>query len=496
MKTSITKRLFLYILLVVLGFTTLILLSNSLLLKPLYYQSMKNTMLRAMDSISDIDYTQDIDDWLGELSNLGAGNSYDIVIKNEGLVEFSSSSEVGLMPRLNQFQTGAQKPLQNNRAFDLRRIMEWEEIDMKEDGTRLGIITIQSTDSELMVCSRELSEGVTISLTQAIEPINQSIWQANILLIACAALSLGISAIFVFKISKRFTKPIRQIQSSVGEIAKLNFNVRCDISTGDELESLGGDVNILADELQSALTTLKSQNAQLEKDIITQRQFISNASHELRTPLSLIKGYADEIKIGYAKDEKQKDAYIEIIAEEAAKMNRLLKEMLELSRMENGSIILKNEKHSVNEQISMFIEKYDGFIAENGLKISLKLADGAIGLFDAMHFEQVLANYISNAARYGDEKKRIEISTEIIKDNVRISVFNTGKKIPEDKFDSLWDGFYKEDEARTRVKDSYGLGLSVVKAIQNLTGQKFGVKNVSGGVVFWFDIRLMQSEEK
>ena len=190
------------------------------------------------------------------------------------------------------------------------------------DGTRLGIMTAPNSGTDLMVCSRELPEGVSIFLTQAIEPINQSIWQANILLIACAILSLGIATIFVLKISRRFTKPIRQIQSTVGEIAKLNFDKRCDIRTGDELESLGGDVNVLADELQNALTTLKHQNEQLEKDILSQKQFISNASHELRTPLSLIKGYADEMNIGYAKDAKQKDAYIEIIAEEAAKIGR------------------------------------------------------------------------------------------------------------------------------------------------------------------------------
>ena len=107
----------------------------------------------------------------------------------------------------------------------------------------------------------------------------------------------------------------------------------------------------------------------------------SNASHELRTPLALIKGYADEMNAGFASTEKQKDFYIEIIAEEAAKMNRLLKELLDLTRMQSGQIEIINEKLLVKERILSFIDKYDGFITQNSLKISLDIDDNAIGLF-------------------------------------------------------------------------------------------------------------------
>jgi signal transduction histidine kinase len=332
-------------------------------------------------------------------------------------------------------------------------------------------------------------------LTQAIEPINQSVRQANILLIGCTVLSMAIAVVFVFRMSRRFTRPIRQIQNTVGELAALNFGQQCDVRTGDELQSLGEDVNQLGSELEQALSTLRAQNIQLEKDIIAQRQFISNASHELRTPLALIKGYADEMNTGYAKNAEQRNYYIEIIAEEAAKMNRLLREMLELSRMESGRIELIYENLRVNERIHNFLEKYDGFVAENALNITLELQDDPIGHFDAMRFEQILANYISNAARYGDEKKLVLISTTVLEDTIRISVFNSGRPIAEDHLVSIWDGFFKADEARTRVKDSYGLGLSVVKAIQNVAGQKFGVDNGDGGVRFWFDVQRSDKTE-
>ena len=483
---NMSRRLFVYIILMVLGFATLILLSNSLLLGPIYYWSVKNTMLKAMDDIDDIDYTQDTDIWLAELDDLSAGAAYDVVIRSGDAVIFSSSNEFGLKPRPDISQDDAD--VQPDDQAGAPMLQYWEGLDTLADGTHIGIVTMQDEKTEMMVCSREINTDVSIVLTQPVEPVDQSVWQANLLLIGCTVLSLGISAVIVLKISKRFTKPIREIQSTVGEMAGLNFDTRCDIKTGDELESLGSDVNVLADTLQAALKTLEKQNEQLEQDIVAQKRFIANASHELRTPLSLIKGYADEMSGGFTQSDMNNTEYVRIIADEAAKMNRLLTEMLELSRMESGTATLHKETLPVGEIVRQFIEKYDGYIAKNGLNIALNLDEDAVGLFDAVRFEQVLANFVSNAARYGDREKQIRIYTQVLKKVIRISVFNTGQAIPEDRIPRLWDGFYKADDSRTHSGEGYGLGLSIVKAIQNAIGQGFGAHNVPGGVEFWFEV--------
>jgi signal transduction histidine kinase len=520
-KTSIAKRLFLYIVAVVLGSSAIVLLSNTLLLKPLYYSSIRGSMLSGVESLTDVDFSEEETVWEEALSVLAAGKSYDIIVSQDDRVVYSSSMKAGLTPQqigeeqsapedtslpntqsddapqnaaqMDGTQAGDRQPRMDNEIFFWHPEQgDWETVG---DDTYMATIKEPRTDIEMLVCSKDLGNGVKVALMQALEPINQSVRQANILLIGCTILSMTVAVVFVFRMSKRFTRPIRQIQNTVGELAALNFGQQCDVRTGDELQSLGEDVNRLGDELEQALSTLREQNIQLEKDIIAQRQFISNASHELRTPLSLIKGYADEMNTGYAKNAEQRDYYIEIIAEEAAKMNRLLREMLELSRMESGRIELIYENLRVNERINNFLEKYDGFVVENALNITLELKDDPVGHFDAMRFEQILANYISNAARYGDEKKIVRIRTETLGDVIRVSVFNSGRPIAEDHLVSIWDGFFKADEARTRVKDSYGLGLSVVKAIQNVAGQKFGVDNVNGGVCFWFDVQRLDGIE-
>lgn len=519
LKTSITKRLFLYMSALVLGISTLILLSNTLLLRPLYYAAIKDAMLSAMNTLDKLDYTQDEDTLRDEIGAQDAGNAYDIMVRSGSDIIYSTSPEFGLGPRADNGQVppdmqpksdggsaqsgdgtsesdtnsngqpfaDQQDGAQNNLPDRFRRgKTEFEEVG---DGISIGTVKEFKSDLEMMVCTKTLDSGITIFVTQAIEPINQSVQQANILLLACAFLTLVISLAVVFRVSKSFTRPIRQIQNTVGELAALNFVSQCDVTTGDELQSLGEDVNRLGKELENALNTLKRQNEQLEKDIVAQRQFISNASHELRTPLSLIKGYADEMNTGFTNTSQQKDLYIEIIAEEAAKMSRLLKEMLDLTRMESGRTEIISEKLSVKERILSFLDKYDGFISQNGLHISLDTADDHIGLFDAMRFEQVLANYVSNAARYGDSRKQVIIRTQARGDTIRINVFNTGSHLSDELLENIWNSFYKADDARTRIQDSYGLGLSVVKAIQTVLGQRFGAENVEDGVIFWFEVK-------
>lgn len=488
MKGRISKRLFLYMLLIVIGFTALILLSNTLLLRPLYDYSVKSTMLGAMNQFAAIDYQQDTDEWLDEVSALNSGKAFDVVVVKDNIIVFSTSSEIGLH-RPQMIMGNGQKMKMERYPFNLDRLQQGERFEEVGNNTYIGEYYVPGTEIPLKTCYSKLpDQEVMIILTQPIAPINQSIAQSNILLFACALVALGVFTILALKMSKRFTKPIREIQSTVGEMAALNFDHRCDVKTGDELESLAGDVNQLGDELQRALETLRQQNEQLEKDILAQKQFISNASHELRTPLVLIKGYADEMNTGFAQSQQQQKAYIEIIAQESAKMNRLLKEMLELSRMESGRFEMRNETLSVHEQIRGFIEKYGGYIAENGLNISLRLEGDDMAILDPMRFEQVLANYISNAAKYGNDDKRIEIKAEAKERSIRISVFNSGQHIDEQKMHHLWDGFYKTDDARMGTMEGYGLGLSVVKAIQNVAGQDFGVQNVPGGVVFWFEV--------
>lgn len=484
---SITKRLFIEIVLVVLSFSGLILLANTLLLKPLYYYSVERTMIEAMGELTQIDYYSDSLVWEEAINRVNRGGAYDITIESNEKIIYSSSLEFGIKgpsefdrQPSGDFRTNKQK----EPFFQIYAISDWKEV---EEGLLIGTIKEPKSNTELYACMLTMDDGTVIYLTQAIEPILNSVKQANILLLVGTLFFLPVIGFMAFRLSKRFTEPVKKMQFYVGKLSRLDFSGECKVETGDELQNLSTDINQLSKELQKALATLQAQNIQLEREIKSQRKFISNASHELRTPLSLIKGYADEISSGFVNDVEQERKYVQYIAEESSKMKRLLNEILELSRLESGRMTLRYETLSVKELVESFVEKYTGFIEEHKLEVTLDLKE-VDGYLDPIRFEQILANYLSNGAKYSDRDKKVRISLEVKDDLVRVNVYNSGLPIEKSVVDYIWDGFYKADEARIYKEGSYGLGLSVVKAIQSVTKQQYGVYNTEAGVIFWFDV--------
>lgn len=481
--------MFIGIIAVVIGFAVIILLANTLLLSPLYYKSLENTMSESMSKLAEVNFNNERSQWLEAVYNISSGSSYDIIIKRGDQTVFSSSIDIGLKEFPEDFNfIKTDDPIREPKPKDpftpVNPNMEWNETDQ---GIYIGYSTDPKSNNEFILCTTQLDDGLSIFLTQPVAPIDASIVQSNLLLIICTAIVLAVSILFALRFSRGFTKPIKEIQGQVGRISNLDFSGELQISTGDELESLSSDVNTLAQKLNDTLNELKKKNLQLERDIIAQRSFIANASHELRTPLSLIKGYADELNSGFINNVESQKIYHQIISEESTKMNRLLNEMLDLSRLESGRMDLKKETIKVSEFINSFIDKYSGFIKENELNVSLDICENCQCIHDPMRFEQILANYISNAAKYCDNDKKLIISIKKFEDTIRITVFNSGKQIEDASIERIWDGFYKADNSRTRTGDSYGLGLSIVKAIQTIAGQSYGVINQENGVEFWFD---------
>ncbi len=474
-KTSISKRLFTYIMLIVLAFAFVVIASNTLLVRPLYRFYTKEALNENLQKIMALDFNTDSEEWEDALGEITRGNTFEVLIYDNLTLIYSSNDDSSWM--------GEQKG--KHREEIIERIRE----DQDDPGAVLEEVRQRGGVQDILYQTGE-KDGYTVILTQVMDAVDNTILQSNIVVGAVALLFLAGTLVIAFVLSKSFTKPIKRMQSAVSSMSRLNFDEACEVSTGDELEHLADDINALSAQLKQTLEELQQKNLQLEKDILSQRQFISNASHELRTPLSLIKGYADEMAGGYIADEKHQKLVTGIIGEEAAKMNRLLKEMLDLSRMESGRMQLDLHRLSVNGEIRAFLEKYDGYIAEKQLSISLNLAEGDdTGLFDPMRFEQVLANFLSNAAKYGDGAHQIVISSQGNEDAIRISMFNTGQALDESTLAQLWERFYKQDESRAQGDDaSYGLGLSIVAAIQNLSGQAFGAENAEGGVTFWFEV--------
>lgn len=218
------------------------------------------------------------------------------------------------------------------------------------------------------------------------------------------------------------------------------------------------------------------------------KEFISSVSHELRTPLSVIQGYAEGLVSNVTESDEDRKFYCDVIMNETDKMNKLVRDLLNLSQIESGYFHIEKTEFDLVSLIEYVLNRYKSTFEEKSIEIKFESGESVIVYGDMTRIEQILTNYINNAINHVDNNKIIRINKISVKDKIRVNVFNTGKHIPDEYLDKIWNSFYKVDKARTRAYGGYGLGLSIVKAIADLHSNAYGVENTEGGVNFWFEI--------
>ncbi len=174
-------------------------------------------------------------------------------------------------------------------------------------------------------------------------------------------------------------------------------------------------------------------------------------------------------------------------------MNQMVKKLLTLNQLEFGNEIVKMERFDVTELINGVVNSSGILLSQNDIQVEF---DGTEPLYvwaDEFKLEEVITNYLSNAIHHADFEKKISIWYTQKEDCVRISVFNTGKPIPEEDLDNIWIKFYKVDKARTREYGGSGIGLSIVKAIMESFHRECGVINHENGVEFWLELDTQNS---
>jgi len=222
------------------------------------------------------------------------------------------------------------------------------------------------------------------------------------------------------------------------------------------------------------------------------KDFLSNVSHELKTPIALIQGYAEGLRDCVNDDDESRNFYCEVITDEADRMNRLVKNLLQLNELEFGNTQVEIEHFDLMELIRNCASSMDILIKQNDIALQMPDKISIPVWADEFKVEQVLTNYLSNAIHYAksgsDGTKAVRIDVVKAGEVVRVSVYNSGDNIPEDIIPNLWTKFYKADKARTREYGGSGIGLSIVKACMDAMGHDYGVENHPGGVSFWFEV--------
>lgn len=496
MKQSIRSKLFISIGMILILFIALLWMMNNLYLSKYYIQKKKNSLVQYAKQIDKL-YTGNVSSIQLEMDKISNMISSNIEIRD-------SNGQTIYRSARRQGQWDNKGDNQNNRHFmngygrptmppiDEKTLGSFVEneynIDIQRD-TQLQI--------DFLTLMTGLSGNASLSIRTPILSINESVSTANNFILFTGLTILVIGGIWAYIFSRKFTKPILELNNITRKISKLDFSEKCAVTGKDEIGQLGESINYLSDELDKAMTELNIKNAKLEEDIDRERkidemrkEFISSVSHELRTPISIIQGYSEGLVSNVAENEEDRKFYCDVILKEADKMNKLVKDLLDISQIESGYFILEKADFDLKELLGYIANRYQIVMKEKDILLDLTMPEGILVNGDMMRIEQVLTNYLTNAMNHVDDRKVIKLTVEEMEQKVRVLVFNSGNHIPEEAMEKIWSSFYKVDKARTRAYGGYGLGLSIVKVIMDMHENHYGVENVDGGVVFWLELSL------
>lgn len=350
-------------------------------------------------------------------------------------------------------------------------------------------------DGEYLELTGALNNGELVIVRMALEPIRESVILANRFLAYVGIPVLFMGALLIQMLSKRIAEPILELARLSERMSDLDFNVKFSGGGDDEIAFLGNHMNQLSEVLEKTISELKTANNELQRDIEQRekidemrKEFLSNVSHELKTPIALVQGYAEGLQECINDDPESRNFYCEVIIDEATKMNKMVKNLLALNELEFGNEVVKMERFDVSAMIHNMLQSVQILFEQKQVKLIYE-AQGPVYVWaDEYKLEEVMNNYISNALNHVEGEKIIKITVEKQADRVRVGVFNTGKPIPEQDIDRIWDKFYKVDKARTREYGGSGVGLSIVKAIMESMHRNYGAVNYDNGVEFWFDL--------
>ncbi len=492
MKLSLNKKMFIIVSSIIVLIIVTVIILNSTVLESFYKSQKEKTLVDIYNEAFDYYSNNEFDstsDFISELQRIDAIKNIEIAVCNiEGNVAFTTSNN---FPRNGFFfDSPFGGPSRDFSISDLKKNLS------KEHPYYINTISDKKINSDFATLYGMLSHNYYIILRTPIEAIRESVDISNKFLGIVGISCVLISSIIIYFVSKAFVKPISDLNDIALRMTNLDFSKKYNVKSNDEVGTLGNSINKLSTSLEKTIKDLKEANIDLEKDVEEKsklsemrNQFISDVSHELKTPIALIQGYAEGLNEGIVNDEESKKYYIEVILDEANKMSNLTKDLLDLSRLEYGKEELIIDEFSITDLAKETFRKNEVLFKEKSITPIIESSENYTVKADSRRIEQVLTNYISNAIKNAEGEKIVKCTIAPTDENkIRVSIFNTGKKIDDEEMPRLWTRFYKGDTSRNREAGGTGIGLSLVKAIMEQHNCNYGALNKEDGVEFWIEL--------
>lgn len=488
-RRSIRFQFFAVISAVAVVFIGMLLLLNLFFYQDYYMLTRRNELRNAYQSIRS-SYTGDMEEIATVLDSYENRSTIRLaVVSSDGVVQYSSfvsgasNGQGALQPDFDLRGYAILRSIAQNCNTEVLRRHNYQFLSVKLwDGDQY-LCLVGSLDKSAEQC---LFAYVPYAFIEQNSSLNL------LFLLIAGGVALLFCLICGYFISRQFTRPLVNMAGVADRMSELDFSQKCQTGGSDEIDRLGQSLNRLSAYLEQTIGELKQSNDQLAQEIekkeridAMRREFIVNVSHELKTPIALIQGYAEGLTAGVADDPEDRKFYCDTIADEADHMNKLVMQLLSLSKLELGAEQPYLEDIDLHALCAEAVHKTAVLCEARGLVVQYDNTTVTVRT-DGDLLQQVLMNYLSNAIRYTEPGGHIEISAAQTDAGTRLTVFNEGEGLPEDELPKIWEKFYRTDRARTREAGGTGIGLSLVRAIADTLHGGYGAENVPGGIAFWF----------
>lgn len=351
--------------------------------------------------------------------------------------------------------------------------------DFELSGKTNQVYIIKNTvlNNQTLVYASKIDNNTFAYVNTSIEPVESSVVILKTVLLYITFMISIIAVILAFYLSKRISKPIISLNKKANHLAKSEFSL------------IEKDIDSNIYELEELNDTLNYASSELSKVDETRRDLLANVGHDLKTPLTMIKAYAELTRDLTSKDKKKSEENMNIIIEETDRLNNLVNDILELSKLQSGMKKVECDLFDVTELINSIIKRFNIYEEKEKFNFIFEYKEELLINADKQKIEQVIYNLINNAMNYTGDDKTVTIKIKGGVNNYRVSIIDTGKGIDPEEINVIWDKYYKNEKHHKRNKIGTGLGLSIVKEILLAHGYNYGVKSKKGhGSEFYFDI--------
>ncbi|MCT8136532.1 HAMP domain-containing protein [Anaerobacillus sp. CMMVII] len=300
--------------------------------------------------------------------------------------------------------------------------------------------------------------------------------QLILLLFAMGLFTLLIGALLTIYLTRVISKPLIKIGETTREIAKGDFDIKLSIASDDEVGQLATDIHAMTKQLKEFRDS--------------KRQFISHISHDLRTPITYIKGYSAVMKDAPQVDETEWRRNLGVIYNEAKRMEYLVSDLFQLTKLEEGKITLHKEEVDLLQWLESIIATRQLMFDNHSITCVVKGNKNEVrAVIDQHRLGQAVINVLENSIRYTPKGGLILVNVIATENEISIEIRDNGIGISKEDLPHIWERFYRVDKSRSRESGGSGLGLAIVKEIVEIHGGTVAVESEEGvGTNFYLKI--------